>query len=64
MLSLKKEELKLHQDAKVSYMYIKRLLKTFGNGKNNQKIRNHCHFTGKYRGATHIICNFKIQYAQ
>ena len=64
MLSLKKEELKLHQDAKVCYMYVTRLLKTFGNDKNYQKIRNHCRFTGKYRGATHIICNFKIQYAQ
>ena len=23
------------------------------------KARNHCHYTGKYRGATHSICNLK-----
>ena len=23
------------------------------------KVREHCHYTGKYRGATHIICNLK-----
>ena len=25
----------------------------------NCKVREHCHYTGKYRGATHIICNLK-----
>ena len=24
-----------------------------GNSKNNPKVRDHCHFTGKYRGAAH-----------
>ena len=23
------------------------------------EIRNHCHYTGEYRGAAHIICNSK-----
>ena len=24
---------------------------------NNDKVRDHCHFTGKYRGAAHNTCN-------
>ena len=23
------------------------------------KVRDHCHYTGKYRGAVHSICNLK-----
>ena len=35
----------------------KRLLKKIANDKNYWKVRNHCHFTGKYRSAAHSICN-------
>ena len=27
----------------------------------NGKVRDHCHFTGKYRGAAHDICNLKYR---
>ena len=26
-----------------------------------KKVRDHCHLTGKYRGAAHSVCNLKIR---
>ena len=33
--------------------------KLFGD-KNYRKFRDYCHYTGKYRGPTHNICNSKF----
>ena len=37
----------------------KRILKKIANDKNYQKVRDHCHFTGKYRCAAHSTGNLK-----
>ena len=29
--------------------------------KKNHKVRDHCHYTGKYRGAAHNICNLRYE---
>ena len=60
MLPLTKEELKSHQDAKACYICGKRILKKLSKSKNNRKVRDHCHYTGKKRGAAHNICNLKL----
>ena len=60
MLPLTKEELKSHHDAKVCYIRGKRILKKLSKSINYQKVRDHCHYTGKYRDAGHSICNLKF----
>ena len=29
--------------------------------KKNEKVRDHCHYTGRYRGAAHNLCNLKYR---
>ena len=60
MLALTKEEIKSHKDAKVCHICGKRFPKELANDKNYWKVRDHCHYTGKYRGAAHSICNLKF----
>ena len=60
MLPLTKEELKSYQEVKVCYICGKIIFKKLSKGLNYQKLRDHCHYTGKYRGAVHIICNLKF----
>ena len=40
------------------------MLKRFSTDDDNKKyhkLRNHCHYTGKYRGAVHSICNLRYE---
>ena len=53
------KKIKSHQDAKEYYICGKRILKKFANN-NYWQVRDHCHYTGKYRGAAHSICNLKF----
>ena len=60
MSSLPKKELKSHQDLTRCYICRKRFSKQFAKYKNYWNVRDHCHFTGKYRGLTHSICNLRF----
>ena len=51
---MKKEQL-LYDNAK--YYHICK--KVFGKKKNQDKVRDHDHYTGKFRGAAHLICNLR-----
>ena len=56
MMPLTKEEKKTHNMQKVCYI-CKRAFSTDDNNKKYLKVKDHCHYTGKYRGAAHNICN-------
>ena len=42
-------------------MYAKKKFSTDESNKKCHKVRDHCHYTGKYRGATHDICNLRYK---
>ena len=43
---------------KMLYMQ-KKKFSTDDNNKKYHKVRDHCHYTGKYRVAAHDICNLR-----
>ena len=60
MSPLTKKEVKSLQDPIICYICKKRFSKQFAKDKNYRKVRDHCHFTGKYRSAAHSICNIRF----
>ena len=54
------EEKKDYDDQKVCYI-CKKEFDNNDNDKKQQKVRDHCHYTGKYRGAAHNICNLRYK---
>ena len=38
----------------------KRILKKLSKNTNYRKVKDHSHYTSKYRGAAHSICNLKF----
>ena len=59
-VTINKGRIKSYQDAKVCYICGKRILKKLSKTLNCRKVRDHCHYTGKYRGSAHSICNLKF----
>ena len=47
-----------HNKQKICYVCKKEFN---NNDKKNYKVRDHCHYTGKYRGAAHNICNLRYK---
>ena len=57
-IPLTTEEKIYHNKQKICYI----CKKEFNNNeKKNYKVRDHCHYTGKYRGAAHNICNLRYK---
>ena len=58
MISLTTKEKIYHNKQKICYICKKELN---NNDKKQQKVKDHCHYTGKYRGAAHNICNLRYK---
>ena len=60
MIPLTKEEVKNHNKQKVCYI-CKEGFNTDDSDKKYHKVKYHCHYIGKYRGAAHDICNLRYK---
>ena len=60
MISLTKKEEKHHNKQKVCYI-CKKEFDADDNDKKHDKVKGRCHYTGKYRGAAHNICNLRYR---
>ena len=60
MISLTMEEKIHYNKQKVRYI-CKKEFDDNDNNKKQQKVRDHCHYIGNYRGAAHNICNLRYK---
>ena len=60
MIPLTKEEKKAHRISRKCYI-CKNKFSTDDNNKKYHKVRDHCHYTEKYRGAAHDSCNLRYK---
>ena len=64
MIPLTDSEIVLHDSQKVCFLCEKEFCTDKSNKKEYKrmcKVRDHCHFTGKYRGAAHSSCNLQYK---
>ena len=57
---MNKRRVKIKQKCKILLHLWKKNLTKVAKNKNYRKVRDHCHYTGKYRSAAHSICNLKF----
>ena len=60
MIPLTKKEEKKHNKQEAFYI-CKEGFSTDDSNKKYHKVRDHCHYAGKYRGAAHDICNLRYK---
>ena len=60
MMPLTKKEEKNHNKQNVCYI-CKKECNTDDSDKKHYKVKDHCHYTGNYRGAAHNICNLRYR---
>ena len=64
MIPLTDEEKETHENQKICYICEQEFCTDENNKKEfklKQKVRDHCHYTGKYKRAAHSICNLRYK---
>ena len=59
MKLLTKKQQESYDNAKICFICKEKFQNKYLIDEKYCKVREHCHYTGKYRGAVHIICNVK-----
>ena len=57
MIPLTNKEIKFYEKKKVCHL----CKEQFCNDKNKKKVKDHCHYTGKFRGAAQSECNLRYK---
>ena len=57
-LSLKKQQ-ESYENVKICYICKEKFENKYLKDKKHRQVRDHCHYTGEYRGAARRICNLK-----
>ena len=59
MIPLTNEEIKFYENQKQFHIYKKGFFRNKKDKLRHTKVRYHCHYTEKFRGAAHSICNLR-----
>ena len=62
MIPLRNEQQESYEKTKICCIWKKKFKHKYTNDRNYQKVKDHCHYTGKYRDPAYSMCDLKDVY--